>query len=190
MRVVVVVVVVRELLFIVTSVICVWIRGRGSEVTKSPYHIRSDFRLHQRSYQNWIRPTIPTLFVTKFHLVIWLLFWLQTATMSFLPSLSSMAAGNAKQPPQACFRFKGTPRWSAGWIISHNYNGVFWDVSSGTQRNASFKTKTDNRNKRRWMNEYLPLLQRLLQPPQKLGSCSNLCYRDVANFTLKTHAHE
>ncbi|WP_419627020.1 hypothetical protein, partial [Thiolapillus sp.] len=26
----------------------------------------------------------------------------------------------------------------------------------------------------------------LLQPPRKLGSCSNLCYRDFANVTLKT----
>ena len=47
--VVVVVVVVRELLFLVTSVICVRIRGRGSEVTTTPYHIRSDFRLKRRS---------------------------------------------------------------------------------------------------------------------------------------------
>ena len=52
MRVVVVVVVVRELLFIVTSVICVRIRGRGSEVTTTPYHIRLDFRLKRRSYHN------------------------------------------------------------------------------------------------------------------------------------------
>ena len=48
--VVVVGVVVRELLFLVTSVICVRIRGRGSEVTTTPYHIRLDFRLKQRSY--------------------------------------------------------------------------------------------------------------------------------------------
>ena len=41
----VVVVVVRELLFLVTSVVCVWIRGRGSEVTTTLYHIRSNFRL-------------------------------------------------------------------------------------------------------------------------------------------------
>ena len=51
-QVVVVVVVVRELLFLVTSVICVRIRGRGSEVTTTPYHIRSDFRLKRRSYHN------------------------------------------------------------------------------------------------------------------------------------------
>ena len=30
----------------------------------------------------------------------------------------------------------------------------------------------------------------LTQPPGKLGSCSNLCYRDFANVTLKTRAHE
>ena len=48
-RVVVVVVMVKELLFLVTSVICVRIRGRGSEVTTTPYHIRSDFRLKRRS---------------------------------------------------------------------------------------------------------------------------------------------
>ena len=52
MRVAVVVVVVRELLFLVTSVICVRIRGRGSEVTTSPYHLRSDFRLRRRSDHN------------------------------------------------------------------------------------------------------------------------------------------
>ena len=51
-RVVVVVVVVRELFFLVTSVICVRIRGRGSEVTITPYHIRSDFRLKRRSNHN------------------------------------------------------------------------------------------------------------------------------------------
>ena len=48
----VVVVVVRELLFLVTSVICVRIRGRGSEVTTTPYHIRLDFRLKQRPCHN------------------------------------------------------------------------------------------------------------------------------------------
>ena len=40
---------VREPLFLVMSVICVRIRGRGSEVTTSPHHIRSDFRLKRRS---------------------------------------------------------------------------------------------------------------------------------------------
>ena len=48
----VVVVVVRELLFLVTSVVCVWIRGRGSEVTTTPYHIHSDFHEKQHSYHN------------------------------------------------------------------------------------------------------------------------------------------
>ena len=48
----VVVVVVRELLLLVTSMICVRIRGRGSEVTTTPYHIRLDFRLKQRPYHN------------------------------------------------------------------------------------------------------------------------------------------
>ena len=51
-RMQVVVVVVRELLFLVTSVICVWIRGYGSEVTTSPYHIHSDFRLKHCSHHN------------------------------------------------------------------------------------------------------------------------------------------
>ena len=48
----VVVVVVRELLFLVTSVICVRIRGRGSEVTTISYHFCSDFRLQLRSYRS------------------------------------------------------------------------------------------------------------------------------------------
>ena len=52
MIVVVLAVVVRELLFLVTSVISVRIRGRGSEVTTTPYHIRSDFRLKRRSDHN------------------------------------------------------------------------------------------------------------------------------------------
>ena len=30
----------------------------------------------------------------------------------------------------------------------------------------------------------------LTSTPGKLGSCSNLCYRDFANVTLKTRAHE
>ena len=47
-RMQVVVVVVRELLFLVTSVICVRIRGRGSEVTTTLYHIRSDLCLKGR----------------------------------------------------------------------------------------------------------------------------------------------
>ena len=48
----VVVVVVRELLFLVMSVICVRIRGCGSEATTTPHHIRSDFCLKQCSYHN------------------------------------------------------------------------------------------------------------------------------------------
>ena len=51
-RMQVVVVVIRELLFLVTSVICVWIRGYGSEVTTTPYHIHSDFRLKHCSHHN------------------------------------------------------------------------------------------------------------------------------------------
>ena len=47
-RVVGVVVVVKELLFLVTSVICVRTRSRGSEVTTTSYHIRSDFCLKGR----------------------------------------------------------------------------------------------------------------------------------------------
>ena len=48
-RVVVVVVVVRKLLFLVTPVICVRIRGRGSEVTTTPYHI-SENDVHTDNY--------------------------------------------------------------------------------------------------------------------------------------------
>ena len=47
-RAVSVVVVVKELLFLVTSVICVRIRSRRSEVTTTPHHIRSDFCLKGR----------------------------------------------------------------------------------------------------------------------------------------------
>ena len=44
-RVVVVVVVVRELFSLVTSAICVRIRGQSSEVTKIVYHMTQVFRL-------------------------------------------------------------------------------------------------------------------------------------------------
>ena len=40
---VVVVVVVRELLSLVTSVICVWIKGHRSEVTRIVYHMAQVF---------------------------------------------------------------------------------------------------------------------------------------------------
>ena len=42
-RVIVVVVVLGEQFFLVTSVVCVWISGRGSKVTKILYHFSSDF---------------------------------------------------------------------------------------------------------------------------------------------------
>ena len=48
----VVVVVVRELLFLVMSVICVWIRGHSSEVMTTLYHFHSDFCLLLHSYQS------------------------------------------------------------------------------------------------------------------------------------------
>ena len=51
-RVAAVAVVVRVLLFLVTSMICARIRGLGSEVTTNPDHIRSDFRQKRRSYHN------------------------------------------------------------------------------------------------------------------------------------------
>ena len=66
---VVVVVVVRELLFLVTLVICVRIRGCGSEVTTTRYHIRLDFRLKRRSYRNgfvilkWVRTRVEVVMV-------------------------------------------------------------------------------------------------------------------------------
>ena len=60
---VVVAVEVRELIFLVTSVICVRIGGRESEVTATPYHIRSDFRLKRRSYHNGFVVLFLTLYV-------------------------------------------------------------------------------------------------------------------------------
>ena len=52
MRVVVVAVVVRELLFVVMSMVCVQTSGCRSEVTTTPYHFCPDFCLQQRSYQS------------------------------------------------------------------------------------------------------------------------------------------
>ena len=68
-------VVVRELLFLVTSVICVRIRGRRSEVTTTPYHIRLDFRLKRRSYHNgfviikWVRKWVEVVMVVVSELI-------------------------------------------------------------------------------------------------------------------------
>ena len=50
--VVVVVVVLRELFSLVTSAICVRIRGHRSEVTKMVYHMTQAFRLLLRSYHS------------------------------------------------------------------------------------------------------------------------------------------
>ena len=62
--VVVVVVVVRELFSLVTSVICVRIRGRRSEVTKIVYHMTQDFRLLLRSQHGEFVGTISLYFAT------------------------------------------------------------------------------------------------------------------------------
>ena len=61
-RVVVVVVVVRELFSPLTSAICAWIRGHRSEVTKIVYHMAQFFRLLLRSYHSCLVGTISTLF--------------------------------------------------------------------------------------------------------------------------------
>ena len=58
----VVVVVVRELFLLVTSAICVWIRGHRSEVTKIVYHMAQVFRLLLHSYHSGFVGTISTLF--------------------------------------------------------------------------------------------------------------------------------
>ena len=68
-RVVVVVAVVRELLFLVTSVICVGIRGCTSEVTTIPHHFRSDFRLKLRSYQSGFVVLLPRYLSRKHKLI-------------------------------------------------------------------------------------------------------------------------
>ena len=56
------VVVVRELFFLVTSAICVRIRGHRSEATKIVYHVAQVFRLLLRSYHSGFVGTISTLF--------------------------------------------------------------------------------------------------------------------------------
>ena len=54
----VVVVVVRELFSLMTSAICVWIRGHRSEVTKIVYHMTHVFRLLLRSHHSEFVGTI------------------------------------------------------------------------------------------------------------------------------------
>ena len=55
-------VVVRELSSLVTSAICVRIRGHRSEVTRIVYHMAQAFRLLLRSYHCGFVGTISTLF--------------------------------------------------------------------------------------------------------------------------------
>ena len=55
-------VVVGELFFLVTSTICVRIRGHRSEVTRIVYHMAQVFRLLLRSYHSGFVGTISTLF--------------------------------------------------------------------------------------------------------------------------------
>ena len=66
---VLVVAVVRELLFRVTSAICVRIRDCTSEVTTTPYHFRSDFRLKLRSYQSGFVVLLPRYLSRKHKLI-------------------------------------------------------------------------------------------------------------------------
>ena len=53
---------VRELFPLMTSVICVQIRGHRSEVMKVVYHIAQVFHLLLRSYHSGFIGTISTLF--------------------------------------------------------------------------------------------------------------------------------
>ena len=84
--------------------------------------------------------------------MILLLFWRKIAATSFLPSVSSIAACIAEQQSHACFRFKSISEWSADQIVLHKR--AFWSVLPSTQRNGSFKTTTDNRNKTRWTSTF------------------------------------
>ena len=84
--------------------------------------------------------------------MILLLFWCENATLLFLPSPSSIVACSAEQQLHACFHFKSTSEWWAGQVVPHKK--VFWLASSSTQRNSSFKTTTDNRNKTCWTSMF------------------------------------
>ena len=55
-------VVVSELFSLVTSAICVRIRGHRSEVTKTVYHMAQAFRLMLRSYHSGLVGTVSALF--------------------------------------------------------------------------------------------------------------------------------
>ena len=50
-----------ELFSLVTSAICVWIRGHRSEVTRIVYHMALSFRLWQCSYHGRFVGAISTL---------------------------------------------------------------------------------------------------------------------------------
>ena len=60
--VVVAAVVVRELFSLMTSAICVWIRGHGSDVKKIVYHMAQVFCLLLHSYHSGFAGTISSLF--------------------------------------------------------------------------------------------------------------------------------
>ena len=66
----VVVSLVRELLFLVTSVIFAWIRGRGSKVTTTPYDFRSDFCQQLRFYRSGFVVLFP-LYLSHKHNTFW-----------------------------------------------------------------------------------------------------------------------
>ena len=96
--------------------------------------------------------------------------------MSFRPSLSSIAACSAEQQSYACFRFKNTSKRSASQIVVHKRG--CWEVSSSTQRNVSFKTTTDNRNKTRWTSTFTYFNHH----ESWAAVLYNLCYRDFVTL--------
>ena len=112
--------------------------------------------------------------------MILLLFWCENATLSFLSSLSSIAASSAEQQSHACFRFKSTSEWSAGQVVLHKGNLISF-IQYTKERLFQNNNRQQEQNA---LDEYV----HLFQPPRKLGSCSNLCFRDFANVTLKTRA--
>ena len=73
MKVALVVAVAKQLLFLVASVVCVRIRGRGSEVTTTLYHF-VQFRLQRRSYRSGFVVLFPRYLSRKLKTYIGILY--------------------------------------------------------------------------------------------------------------------
>ena len=117
-------------------------------------------------------------------LVILLLFWCENTTVSFLPSVSSMAASSPDLSTAACLLLFLEHKWVI--CMSNHTKRNLKKFHPVAQRNGSFKAKIDKGNKASWTSTcmYSPSTK------TKAGQLFNLCYPDFANVTLKTRTHD